>query len=164
MKANISKAQIDMARKKAESALAAAYGPMAVSGKMMCWEGRIAQAQDKAQSIIDSGKMTKEQALKLISDFEQQYWTALTTARIAQDEYYNLCNQAKVTYQPLLRPYCPCDTCADRILLQIEEEYRRALQTLHESLAGDDAVSAVRAILMHCQQSGIHLKLPMEVY
>ena len=164
MKANISPRQIEASRKKAEAALLKAYGPMDVSGKQLCWEGRIAQAQEKAQSIIDAGKMTREQVAKLISDFEQQYWTDLAAARTAQDDYFALCQQAKTDAQPFPRPYCHCPTCVDRVAMQFDEDYRRALQTLHESLASDESVNQVRAILLQCQQANINLKLPMEVY
>jgi len=164
MKTNISNAQIGMARSKAEAALVKAYGPMDVSGEQTCWEGRIARAVTKAQDLIDTGKLTSAQARSLISDFEQQYWTALALARAAQDEYYSLCNQANVAYQPLLRPHCPCPTCAERIQMELNEEYRRALQSMHESKANDETVNHVRVIFSQSQKAGIELKLPVEVF
>lgn len=154
----VSKAQIDKARQALETALKAAYGPMDVNGKALCWDGRIAQAVEKANDLITSGKLTKDKVESIIAGFQAEQRKALAAVTTAHDEYVKLCNQASITPQLPQRPQCPCEVCGATVRHQAAEELQRAIAAMLEEF--DEAtVKAVGAWREKCNQLGVKVHL-----
>lgn len=158
MKNTVSKAQLQRTEDAVNQALLAAYGPMNVQGEQLCWEGRIRRAVEKADELINSGKLTREKVVGIIDGFQQEYNAALHDARKAQDEYFDLCKQAGITPKRFQRPQCPCNACKERIRYEAADGLEQAMQAMLESFT-DDTVSTARRWWQQCQELGVTLEL-----
>lgn len=156
----VSQAQIKAARENAQQALNAAYAPLeSVKDAKVCWEGRMARAVEKADELISAGKKTKEEMNAIINDFGKQYELAVAAAHAAVNEYALICKQGGIEAQVLIRPLCPCQTCAQRVRRQTMEEYYRAVATCTEKGFDDESVSHAKTWAAKCRDMGITLKL-----
>ena len=158
MKNIVSKAQLQRAEDAVNQALLAAYGPMDVQGEQLCWEGRIRRAVEKADELINSGKLTRDKVQGIIDGFQHEYDEALHTARKAQDTYFDLCKQATVAPKRFQRPQCPCAACAERIRYEAADGLEQAVQAMLESFT-DDTVATARRWWQQCQKLGVTVEL-----
>jgi len=128
---------------------------MSVNGEMICWEGRITNAVLKADNLIKTGKLSKEQVNAIITDFEQKFDDAVANAVKARDEYWCICKKTGVEPQTYTRPACPCPLCAERIRHQAAEEARRAVMTVIETEFDNAAVNLAKQLIQYCKQQNI---------
>lgn len=154
----VSKAQLQRAEDALRKALDAAYGPMDVNGKSLCWDGRIAQAVEKANGLISSGKLTKDKVDSIIAGFQLEQRKATAAVTVAHEEYIKLCADAGIDPQLPQRPQCPCSTCADMMRYQAAEALMAAIAAMLEEF-NDATVKAVGAWRDKCVQLGVKLEL-----
>lgn len=155
----VSKKDLEFAYGEALRLIDEAYKPMKVGDQEFCYEGRIANAQEKATGLIQSGKFTKEQIEAAIQGVEQKYRQALAAAKVAQDKYFALCTTAGVAPKIFTRPLCPCPYCVDRTTYHTVEGYAHAIEQAVARGFDDESVKLCREFASMMSARGIAVEL-----